>query len=702
MRKYFTIGLLLIFINGALSQNTDSLRHMLYFKQKQERADLLLALSKAYWHTQRDTALLYASKALQFSQNISYARGIAEAYRHMGVINMWVAKAQIAEPYLDTALKLFQNLRDTTGMAATFNNIGVLLSRQLGRYQESILAFDQALSFFRKSGNLEGMGSVLNYMGMNYRAQGNFQKAIEYTLQGLEVRKKITDIPGVMYSLTRVGDMYLAVGQNETALKYYMQALHFAREKKAEPLSDTYGAIAKVYMESKRYEEAKKYIDLALKGESDWYKMLLGRFYMETGLPDKALAIYKQVMTRSQKGSDYPMLASSVMEISKVYQLKKDYPAEMKYAKNAYDIASSNNIRWIITDAANSLSSLYAIQGNYNKAYAYEKIHRSISDSISMVDSHLKLAFLESRNEIDKKQSSIELLKKENQIKEQQLKRESLLKKNFIGGIALILLIAFGLFRNILLIRKNEKHRRELAENELQIQKLESERTRAELQQQATELEMQALRAQMNPHFIFNCLSSINRFILKNESEMASDYLTKFSRLIRMVLNNSKHSLIILEDELEMLRLYLDLERLRFKNSFNYSISFHNHFDVSSIFIPPLLLQPFAENAIWHGLMHKEGQGILEIAFELENNMLSCYITDNGVGRKKAEALKSKSAEKQKSMGMQITAERLALLNKDTQLTIFSIEDLADAEGQAAGTKVTVKIRYKETIGEFS
>jgi len=218
------------------------------------------------------------------------------------------------------------------------------------------------------------------------------------------------------------------------------------------------------------------------------------------------------------------------------------------------------------------------------------------------------------------------------------------------------------------------------------------------LKQKATELEMQALRSQMNPHFIFNCLSSINRFILKNESETASDYLTKFSRLIRMVLNNSVNPLISLEDELEMLRLYLDLERLRFKYAFDFTIRFQNQFEVSSISLPPLLLQPFAENAIWHGLMHKEGQGTLEIAFEFENNVLTCSITDNGVGRKNAETFKSKSAEKQKSMGMQITAERLALLNENFEQTNFNVEDLVDAEGQAAGTRVTLKIRYKETI----
>lgn len=233
----------------------------------------------------------------------------------------------------------------------------------------------------------------------------------------------------------------------------------------------------------------------------------------------------------------------------------------------------------------------------------------------------------------------------------------------------------------------------------LKLERSEKEKQLANLRHKTGELEMQALRAQMNPHFIFNCLSSINHFILKNDSEMASEYLTKFSRLIRMVLNNSKIPLINLEDELEMLRLYIDLERLRFNNTFDYSINFYNHFDISSIFIPPLLLQPFAENAIWHGLMNKKEQGLMEVAFELDNGVLNCYITDNGIGRKNAETLKSKSPEKQKSMGMQITAERLALFNSDAEQTIFRVEDLVDASGRAAGTRVTLKIRYRETSG---
>ena len=219
------------------------------------------------------------------------------------------------------------------------------------------------------------------------------------------------------------------------------------------------------------------------------------------------------------------------------------------------------------------------------------------------------------------------------------------------------------LYKNLSLKRKNEK--------------LESRGKQTELQQHVTELEMQALRAQMNPHFIFNCLSSINRFILKNETEAASNYLTKFSRLIRTVLTNSKKSFISLEDELEMLRLYLEMEKLRFKDSFDYSITFVNSIDDGNVFLPPLLLQPFAENAIWHGLMHKEGQGKLEFELSVDDKVLTCAISDNGIGRSKAAALRSKSAEKQKSLGLQITKERLALLNEEfANETFFHIDDL--------------------------
>ena len=166
-----------------------------------------------------------------------------------------------------------------------------------------------------------------------------------------------------------------------------------------------------------------------------------------------------------------------------------------------------------------------------------------------------------------------------------------------------------------------------------------------------------------------------------------------------MVLTNSKKPFINLDDELEMLRLYLEMERLRFQYSFDYNISFKNEIDAECILIPPLLFQPFAENAIWHGLMHKQGEGHLEIALSLEKKILTCTITDNGIGRNKAAMIKSKSAEKQKSMGLQITTERLALLNQDlNEQAFFNIEDITNEEGNAAGTRVILKMHYRNLV----
>jgi len=217
------------------------------------------------------------------------------------------------------------------------------------------------------------------------------------------------------------------------------------------------------------------------------------------------------------------------------------------------------------------------------------------------------------------------------------------------------------------------------------------EKIKAELTTQVAEAEMKSLRAQMNPHFIFNSLNSINTFILKNQTETASDYLTKFSRLIRAVLNNSKHKLVSLEDELEALRIYLELEQLRFNHKFDFNITIDQYLDANRVFIPPLLIQPYVENAIWHGLMYKDGHGKIDIMAHQEDPNIRFTILDNGIGREKAKTYKSAYKVKGKSLGMSITADRIATINKLYQCEAkITISDLYDTNQQATGTKVTV------------
>ena len=238
---------------------------------------------------------------------------------------------------------------------------------------------------------------------------------------------------------------------------------------------------------------------------------------------------------------------------------------------------------------------------------------------------------------------------------------------------------------------------------EANLQREKAEREKAEsllrekenaFRRKLAETEMAALRAQMNPHFIFNCLNSIKLYTEENDTETASFYLTKFSRLIRRVLENSRSEKITLENELDALELYIQMEAMRFKEKVRYQIHVDEEIDLQFMCIPPLLLQPFVENAIWHGLMHKPEGGHIEIRLSvLEGDLLRVVIEDNGVGRDRAAALKSKSATQHKSLGMQVTSERIEAINHLYHIeTKVGIEDLKDAQGRPCGTKVQLDI----------
>jgi ligand-binding sensor domain-containing protein len=202
-------------------------------------------------------------------------------------------------------------------------------------------------------------------------------------------------------------------------------------------------------------------------------------------------------------------------------------------------------------------------------------------------------------------------------------------------------------------------------------------------------LEMQNLRGQMNPHFIFNSLNSINSFIVQNKTHLASDYLTKFSRLIRLILDHSKNENITLEKELEALRLYLLMEQIRFEYRFDYVIHVDEEIDEQAIKMPPMIIQPYAENAIWHGLMQQDEQGKLTINIRQQTNGIEISIEDNGIGREKAESLKSKLNNTRKSHGMRITKDRILQTNPQNSIEII---DCKNETGIATGTTVRIKL----------
>lgn len=212
------------------------------------------------------------------------------------------------------------------------------------------------------------------------------------------------------------------------------------------------------------------------------------------------------------------------------------------------------------------------------------------------------------------------------------------------------------------------------------------------------ETKLLALRLQMNPHFIFNSLTAINNFILNNDSEHASLLLTKFSRFVRQVLDNSKTEWVSLQDELKALQSYIELEKLRFKNKFEIDIHVSPDLDKQMIHVPPLIIQPYVENAIWHGLLHKkEGTPVLSINCWKENDTIFLQIKDNGIGREAALRINKNSLSSHKSHGLKVTEERLQILNQVYNIdACVEIVDLV-SDHHSSGTQVTLRMKIKRS-----
>jgi ligand-binding sensor domain-containing protein len=227
--------------------------------------------------------------------------------------------------------------------------------------------------------------------------------------------------------------------------------------------------------------------------------------------------------------------------------------------------------------------------------------------------------------------------------------------------------------------------------------KHEVEKKVLEIQKQLFELEQKSLRLQMNPHFLFNSLNSIQSFVIEKNTDKAIYYLSRFSQLMRMVLYNSQKTFVVLTDELKVIKSYMDLEKLRYNDAFDYKIDIDQEIEDEFIAIPPMIIQPYIENAIIHGLLHKNSKGKIKIEFKLIGNYIYCVIQDNGIGREASAKIKAKSGIEHKSSGMLITQERLNILNSKNKENIsVKVIDLYDDMGAAVGTRIELMIIYKE------
>ena len=259
-----------------------------------------------------------------------------------------------------------------------------------------------------------------------------------------------------------------------------------------------------------------------------------------------------------------------------------------------------------------------------------------------------------------------------------ELQKQSNLKNLIAACLVFLLIFSLLVIRVIFLKRKNEK--------------LREQQDRSALQQKTLELEMQALRAQMNPHFIFNCLSAIDNLVQTSQTDKATTYLARFARLIRGVLDSSKNNMVPFQKDLETLQLYLQLEQFRCNNKFSYTVNVDSQLMNGDFMVPPLIIQPFVENAIHHGLLNKQSQDRrLVVEANYQEGRIIYTITDNGIGRKLSSVINEANRPGHRSYGISITKERVHLHNKNGIDDDIQISDLEE-EGHPSGTKAVICI----------
>ena len=676
----------------AQRERIDSLEKILPSLKDSARINCLNELSEAYKNIQTDTARIYAKQALKAAEKISYIPGIAKAYKNLGRIEcILITDLKSAEKYFDMSLALFLTTKDEAEIAWAWHAVGY--SRWvLCKFPEAIDAFEKSVQLLEREHDTSTLVQVYDYMYLAAKEWGHYEKALQYALKHEELTGKED------YGTT--ADFYTLWGDYDLALEYFRKDTSTGQNGLF-----NYFALGSTFYLKKQYDSAIHYYKLfeywaraGRPGALGKFDANLGELHIALRHYDSALVYLNAALNSHKKASDNNQVMRVLLLLGKAYKEKGAYKSSKQTAQELLQMAYETGARQYSRDCHLLLYDLFEQFKMPDSAYIHLRQYTLLKDSIDRDVSAQRLLMYKIKSEKElKAQSKIYAINEEKKLQQQKLKQNAQEKKVFIAGIIALLLMGVILFRNFILKRKNEKLR---LEHELELQKLENDKTKSELQQQASELEMQALRAQMNPHFIFNSLNSINMFILENNKLQASEYLSKFSRLVRLILQNSQEVFIPLDKELEALRLYLELEALRFEQKFEYKITVSDEVDTTMIKVPPLIIQPYAENAIWHGLMHlpdrKAGnkeKGHLEIELYIEGKILFCKITDDGVGRKKAAELKSKSSLTYKSMGMRITADRIAILQQQKQDNTFvSVNDLVFPDNSPAGTEVLIKI----------
>ncbi|MGJ8591081.1 MAG: tetratricopeptide repeat-containing sensor histidine kinase [Aquaticitalea sp.] len=511
-------------------------------------------------------------------------------------------------------------------------------------YQESIDTYNSInkteLSNYQLTTLYEGLGDTNS-------AIKKYDVAINWYQKGLEIAQKHLIAPKVTDLNSKIAQAYSASGKTAKAQNYFENSLNLASKENKKRAVEEKVAVADFQNSNRGYEAEIQLRKEVLKDVEDI---------------ERDSTITNESPLTSQKQN---------YKIGNAYFLKGDYTNAIPYLEKSIAEADKKEDLIVKKDATRKLSDLYEDSGDYEMALLTYREYTEIVDELYIKkEQEISQAARFSRdiatkqNRITSLETDRELTQSNYQLTTERNKSQQLIIYSLLGGLILLLITAYFMYKFI----KQQK----LANNLLALK---------------------SLRSQMNPHFIFNALNSVNSFIASNDERTANKYLSDFSQLMRSVLENSDEDFIPLKKEIELLELYTKLEHFRFKDKFDYTIIVDENVNVEEFQIPPMLLQPYIENAVWHGLRYKTEKGRLDIRISAKTeDEITITIADDGIGRQKSKELKTDHQKKQNSKGMGNIKKRVAILNemyKDkVDVYVSDFQDLEDI-----GTQVVVTLK---------
>jgi len=615
-------------------------------KKKQLSVNGLIDSARFYKNSNPEKSIGFIESSLKsIGKSRKNNQQLSEVYTILGDVYLNLKQYDLAVSNYETALNFVNanSLKFKLAKAYTLNN-NFIESTEM--YQE--LLKDKTIGKQQKIVIYEGLGDNSS------KKLNELDAAIEHYKKGLEIAEQSKLTPKISELNSKIGETYSQKGEQKVAEGYLQNSLIETEDEDVKSRAISANSIADYYRDNKEYDKEIKLRKQTLK------EMERESFSIDDSIKISAIS--------SQKLN---------FDIGNAYLNKGDLKEAVPYLEKSIEEAENVDDLETQKDALQRLSELYRAAGKSDKAlekyqeYAklvdviYQQKEQEIKDAVALskelANKQNRINSLEKDRELS--ESRYNFFSTQKQLTQETYKRQQLIIYSLIGGLLLLVLSLFWMY-------KSNKQRR-LANNLLALK---------------------SLRSQMNPHFIFNALNSVNSFISQNDERAANRYLTNFSKLMRSVLDNSEQDFIPLSKEIELLELYIKLEHSRFTDKFDYTITVDKKLEVSEFQIPPMLLQPYVENAVWHGLRYKKEKGNLGINIRQKDiEVVEIIITDDGIGRKKSKELKTQYQQKQKSQGMNNIKKRIAILNEmysdrlDVTITDLNIDE--------SGTKVVLRLK---------